>query len=53
MESESEAVSRNQIFINLKECKLIMNNVGILNEFDFKEMGVEYHVARNEHWLGK
>ena len=39
MESESEAVSQNQIFINLKECKLIMNNVGIRNGFDFEETG--------------
>jgi nucleotide sugar dehydrogenase len=48
-----QAVSRNQILGNLKGCKLVMDNVGIWNELKLGEMGIEYHVAGTENWLGK
>jgi nucleotide sugar dehydrogenase len=48
-----QAISRNRILSNLKKCKLILDNVNIWNEFNLDEMGIEYHVAGTEHWLGK
>ena len=47
-----QAIPRNQILSNLKKCKLILDNVGIWNEFNLDEMGIEYYVAGTEHWLG-
>ncbi len=47
-----QAIPRNRILSNLKACKLIMDNVGIWNEFNLDEMGIKYHVAGTEHWLG-
>jgi UDP-N-acetyl-D-mannosaminuronate dehydrogenase len=38
-----QAVSRNQI----------LDNVAIWNELNLGEMGIEYHVAGTENWLGK
>jgi len=48
-----QAVPRNQILVNLKACKLVMDNVAIWNEFNLEEKGIEYHVAGTENWLGK
>ncbi len=48
-----QAIPRNRILSNLKTCKLILDNVGIWNEFNLDEMGIKYHVAGTEHWLGK
>jgi len=48
-----QAVPRGQILTNLKNCKLILDNVGIWGDFNFGEVGVEYHVAGTEHWLGE
>lgn len=48
-----QAIPRNQITGNLKDCKLVMDNVGIWNELNLGEMGIEYHVAGTENWLGK
>jgi len=48
-----QAVPRKQIKNNLKQCRLIMDNVGIWNEFNLNEMGIEYHVAGTENWLGR
>jgi len=47
-----QAIPRNNILNNLKACKLILDNVGIWNDFNLDEMGIEYHVAGTEHWLG-
>lgn len=47
------AVPGKQIKNNLKQCQLIMDNVGIWNEFNLNEMGIEYHVAGTENWLGE
>jgi len=48
-----QAVLRSQILTNLKNCKLILDNVGIWDDFNFSEVGVEYHVAGTEYWLGE
>jgi len=48
-----QAVPRGQILANLKKCKLILDNVGIWDGFNFGEVGIEYHVAGTEHWLGE
>lgn len=48
-----QAIPRNQILGNLKGCKLVLDNVGIWNELNLGEMGIEYHVAGTENWLGK
>jgi len=48
-----QAVPRGQILANLKKCKFILDNVGIWDDFNFGEVGIEYHVAGTEHWLGE
>lgn len=50
---EYQSVPRSQILTNLKNCKLILDNIGIWGDFNFGEVGVEYHVAGTEHWLGE
>ena len=48
-----QAIPQKQITGNLKDCKLVMDNVGIWNELNLGETGIEYHVAGTENWLGK
>ena len=48
-----QAISYNKILANLKECKLILDNVGIWRGFDFARAGIEYHLAGTENWLGE
>lgn len=48
-----QSVPQNEIRANLKKCKLILDNVGIWNGLNFDEIGIEYHVAGTEHWLGE
>jgi len=48
-----QSVPRYEIIGNLKSCKLILDNVGIWDSITFGEMGIEYHVAGTEHWLGE
>lgn len=39
------------IFANLSNCKLILDNTGIWAHLPFKEKGIEYHVAGDKGWL--
>lgn len=39
------------ILANLKNCKLILDNTGIWKHIEFKEKGIEYHVAGDKNWL--
>ncbi len=48
-----QAVSHNQILSNLKKCRLILDNTGIWRGFDFARLGIEYHLAGTENWLGE
>jgi len=47
-----QAVPRNQILANLKKCQLILDNVGIWDDLNLGETGIEYHIAGTERWLG-
>ncbi|TET49657.1 MAG: nucleotide sugar dehydrogenase [Dehalococcoidia bacterium] len=48
-----QAIPKNKILSNLKNCKLILDNVGIWGGFDFARAGIEYHLAGTENWLGE
>lgn len=50
---EYQAVPRGQILPNLKNCRLILDNVGIWQGFDFSASSIEYHVAGTANWLGE
>ena len=39
------------ILANLKNCKLILDNTSIWSHIDFKQKGIEYHVAGDRNWL--
>jgi len=48
-----QAIPSNKVLSNLKNCKLVLDNVGIWNGFDFTRAGIEYHLAGTENWLGE
>ena len=48
-----QAIPYNKVLSNLKNCKLILDNVGIWGGFDFARAGIEYHLAGTENWLGE
>jgi len=48
-----QAIPKNKILSNLKNCKLILDNVGIWGGFDFARAEIEYHLAGTERWLGE
>jgi nucleotide sugar dehydrogenase len=48
-----QAIPKNKILSNLKNCKLILDNAGIWDGFDFARAGIEYHLAGTENWLGE
>ena len=48
-----QAIPYNKVLSNLKNCKLILDNVGIWSGFDFARAGIEYHLAGTENWLGE
>jgi nucleotide sugar dehydrogenase len=50
---EYQAIPRGQILPNLKNCRLILDNVGIWQSFDFSSSSIEYHVAGTANWLGE
>jgi len=49
---EYQSVPRSRILANLKNCRLILDNVGIWDGLDFGETTIEYHVAGTAGWLG-
>ena len=44
------SIPQNEILSNLKNCKLILDNVGIWKDIEFED--IEYHVAGDSCWLG-
>ncbi|MFC1859962.1 UDP binding domain-containing protein [Chloroflexota bacterium] len=48
---EYQAIPRNEILSNLKNCKLIIDNVGIWRSLAHSLNGMKYHIAGTEDWL--
>ena len=36
---------------NLKNCKYILDNLGIWNDLNLSKLGIEYHISGDKNWI--
>ena len=48
---EYRLINHNALLMNLKNCKLVLDNAGLWAEVDFASKGIEYHQPGQSNWL--